>query len=485
MLADRDTLITVELAKEIEEAGVKEAYVLSPLSSFSFRGIPQKCYGSSLANNEMVIPGEAVGIIAAQSIGEPGTQLTMRTFHTGGIAGADITTGLPRVVELFEARSPRGVAIMSEIGGTVETIHTAEGRYVKVTSREEFREQIDIPDSHKQLVKTGDWVDAGQPVLGITRAAATAAAKEGIELSVPEEITAPVAGSVTVSGGVLTITWEEIDEREYVIPAASELLVTEGDTIEPGEQLTAGPMNPQDILRIKGQAAVQRYLIDEVQRVYRSQGVAIHDKHIELIVRQMLRKVRVESPGDTELLPGELIDRVEYERMNNMILVEGGEPATASPVLLGVTRASLNTDSFLSAASFQETARVLTEAAVNGSVDHLNGLKENVIIGRLIPARLDQTIEGRERLGMVVGEERIEGRLTGFTQAPPTFEEALAAIGGELPDTTDAAPSEETVDETKIQRDTEELMGATVVDDSGGEVPGMSTVEPVETGSDD
>jgi DNA-directed RNA polymerase subunit beta' len=487
VLADRDTLITVELAKEIEEAGVKEAYVLSPLSSFSYRGIPQKCYGSSLANNDMVIPGEAVGIIAAQSIGEPGTQLTMRTFHTGGIAGADITTGLPRVVELFEARSPRGVAIMSEIGGTVETIHTAEGRYVKVTSREEFREQIDIPDSHKQLVKTGDWVDAGQPVLGITRAAATAAAKEGIELSVPEEITAPVAGSVTVSGGVLTIAWEEIDEREYVIPAASELLVTEGDTIEPGEQLTAGPLNPQDILRIKGQAAVQRYLIDEVQRVYRSQGVAIHDKHIELIVRQMLRKVRVESPGDTELLPGELIDRVEYERMNNMILVEGGEPATASPVLLGVTRASLNTDSFLSAASFQETARVLTEAAVNGSVDHLNGLKENVIIGRLIPARLDQTIEGRERLGMVVGEERVDGRLTGFTQAPPTFEEALAAIGGELPETTDSATEDsssedEAVDETKIQRDTEELMGATVVDDSGGEVPGMSTVE---TGSDD
>jgi DNA-directed RNA polymerase subunit beta' len=448
--------------------------------------------------------------MAAQSIGEPGTQLTMRTFHMGGIAGLDITSGLPRVVELFEARSPRGVAIMSEIGGTVELIHTAEGRYVKVVSKEEFREQIDIPASHKQLVKTGDWINAGEPVLGITRTAAAAAKREGIELDIPDEITAPVAGSVTVSGGVLTIAWEEIDEREYVIPAAADLQVAEGEVIEPGAQLTAGPLNPQDILRVKGQAAVQRYLIDEVQRVYRSQGVRIHDKHIELIVRQMLRKVRVESPGDADLLPGELIDRVEYERLNNMILAEGGEPATASPVLLGVTRASLNTDSFLSAASFQETARVLTEAAVNGSVDYLNGLKENVIIGRLIPARLDQTDEGRKRLGMAPGENRLDGRLTGFTQAPPTFEEALAAIGGELPEmvaaaaaepeaatpaapatTDEAAPAAEADDEAKVELATEELMGATRVDDSGGSVPGMSTVEPteagspVETGSDD
>jgi DNA-directed RNA polymerase subunit beta' len=394
---------------------------------------------------------------------------------------------------------------MSEIGGTVELIHTAEGRYVKVVNKEEFREQMDIPPTHKQLVKTGDWVDAGQPVLGVTRTAATAAKRDGVELSIPDEITAPVAGAVTVSGGVLTITWEEIDEREYVIPAASDLQVSEGEEIEPGTQLTAGPLNPQDILRIKGQAAVQRYLIDEVQRVYRAQGVRIHDKHIELIVRQMLRKVRVESPGDTELLPGELIDRVEYERMNNLILAEGGEPATASPVLLGVTRASLNTDSFLSAASFQETARVLTEAAVNGSVDYLNGLKENVIIGRLIPARLDQTPEGRKRLGMLEGEERLDGRLTGFTQAPPTFEEALAAIGGELPDLlsdelsgdtpvvaeADDSDDDDAVDESAIERDTEELMGATRVDDSGGSVPGMSTedlseaAKPVETGSDD
>jgi DNA-directed RNA polymerase subunit beta' len=489
VIADKDVLVTPEMAQAVQEAGVKEAYVLSPLSSFTHRGIPAKAYGGSLANGEMSIPGEAVGIIAAQSIGEPGTQLTMRTFHTGGIAGQDITSGLPRVVELFEARQPRGVAIMSEIGGTVELVHTADGRIVKVISREEFREEMEIPDSHKQLVKTGDWVDAGQPVLGIKRTAANAAAKEGIELSLPDEINAPVAGAVTVSGGVLSITWEEIDEREYVIPAASELLVDDGDRIEPGSQITAGPLNPQDILRIQGQAAVQRYLIDEVQLVYRSQGVRIHDKHIEVIVRQMLRKVRVESPGDTDLLPGELIDRVEYERLNNAVLAEGGEPATASPVLLGVTRASLNTDSFLAAASFQETARVLTEAAVNGSVDYLNGLKENVIIGRLIPARLDKTDAGRLRLGMKAGEERTEGQLTGFTQAPPTFEEALAAIGGELPvglpDDEDEEAGESLVDEAKIDAETEELMGASRVDDSGGSIPGMSTEEPIETGSDD
>jgi len=193
--------------------------------------------------------------------------------------------------------------------------------------------------------------------------------------------------------------------------------------------LTDGPKNPQDILRIEGQGAVQRYLVDEVQAVYRSQGVQLHDKHIEVIVRQMMRKVRVDSPGDSDLLPGELVDRHDYEFTNNNMLAEGGEPATASPVLLGVTRASLNTQSFLAAASFQETARVLTEAAVNGSVDRLNGLKENVIIGRLIPARLDQSPEGRERLGVEEGDAE-SGRLTGFTQAPATFEEALAAIGG-------------------------------------------------------
>jgi DNA-directed RNA polymerase subunit beta' len=288
---------------------------------------------------------------------------------------------------------------------------------------------MDIPETHRQTVKTGDWVDAGEAVLSVKKTAMAAAVKAGEGDELPEEIFAPVAGTVQVTKTAVRITWNETDEREYVVPAASEISVADGEIIQPGTPLTDGPKNPQDILRIEGQAAVQRYLVDEVQAVYRSQGVQLHDKHIEVIVRQMMRKVRVDNPGDSDLLPGELVDRHDYEFANNNMLAEGGEPATASPVLLGVTRASLNTQSFLAAASFQETARVLTEAAVNGSVDRLNGLKENVIIGRLIPARLDLTAEGRERLGVKEGEGE-SGRLTSFTQAPATFEEALAAIGG-------------------------------------------------------
>jgi len=429
IIADREELVTRRLADEITAAGVQEASVYSPLSSTTQRGISQKCYGASLATGKPALMGEAVGIIAAQSIGEPGTQLTMRTFHTGGIAGKDITSGLPRVVELFEARQPKGMSVLSEIGGKVELAQLPEGRVVRVTSTEEFSEELDIPETHRQTVKTGDWVDAGEAVLSVKKTAMAAAVKAGEQDSLAEEIFAPAAGTVQVTKSIVRITWQETDEREYEIPAASEILVSDGEVIEPGASLTDGPKNPQDILRIEGQAAVQRYLVDEVQAVYRSQGVQLHDKHIEVIVRQMMRKVRVDNPGDSDLLPGELVDRHDYEFTNNNMLAEGGEPATASPVLLGVTRASLNTQSFLAAASFQETARVLTEAAVNGSVDRLNGLKENVIIGRLIPARLDQTEEGRKRLGVEEGE-REPGQLTGFTQAPATFEEALAAIGG-------------------------------------------------------
>ncbi|MDP7088972.1 MAG: DNA-directed RNA polymerase subunit beta' [Dehalococcoidia bacterium] len=429
LIADRDDLITREIADHVTAANVKEAWVFSPLSSTIQRGISQKCYGGSLATGEPALLGEAVGIIAAQSIGEPGTQLTMRTFHTGGIAGKDITSGLPRVVELFEARQPKGMAVLSEIGGKIEIGQLPEGRVVRVASTEVYSEEMGIPKTHRQTVKTGDWVDAGEAVLSAKKVAMAAAIKAGTADELQEEIFASVAGTVQVTKTAVRIAWNETDEREYVIPAASEILVSDGDKIDPGTALTDGPKNPQDILRIEGQAAVQRYLVDEVQAVYRSQGVQLHDKHIEVIVRQMMRKVRVDNPGDSDLLPGELVDRHDYELTNNNMLAEGGEPATASPVLLGVTRASLNTQSFLAAASFQETARVLTEAAVNGSVDRLNGLKENVIIGRLIPARLDQTPQGCERLGVEEGE-REDGRLTGFTKAPATFEEALAAIGG-------------------------------------------------------
>ena len=484
IIADRDELVTVELAKKINDAGVQEAWVFSPLSSTTQRGISQKCYGASLATGVPALIGEAVGIIAAQSIGEPGTQLTMRTFHTGGIAGQDITSGLPRVVELFEARQPKGMSVLSEIGGKVELAQLSEGRAVRVISIEEFSEEMDIPSTHRQTVKTGDWVDAGESVLSVKKVVKAAAVKAGTAGDLQEEITAPVAGIVQVTKTNVKITWTDTDEREYVIPAASEILVADGEVIEPGAQLTDGPRNPQDILRIEGQASVQRYLVDEVQAVYRSQGVQLHDKHIEVIVRQMMRKVRVDNPGDSDLLPGELVDRHDYESSNNNMLAEGGEPATATPVLLGVTRASLNTHSFLAAASFQETARVLTEAAVNGSVDRLSGLKENVIIGRLIPARLDQTEQGRERLGIKEGDYE-DGLLTGFTQAPATFEEALAAIGGSDLVRVGAEVDRTSQDDASASAAAAAAAEAEATSDDGGLLAAVSALAEVTTGGED
>ncbi len=267
-----------------------------------------------MATGEPVQVGEAVGIIAAQSIGEPGTQLTMRTFHSGGVAGGDITQGLPRVEELFEARKPKGLAIITEIPGEVAIKDTKKKREIVITDKE--------------------------------------------------------------SG----------ETKTYLIPYGSRIKVTDGQMLEAGDELTEGSVNPHDILKIKGVRAVQDYMIREVQRVYRLQGVEINDKHIEVIVRQMLKKIRIEDNGDTELLPGTMVDFLEYEDINEKMEAEGKAPAEGKQVLLGITKASLATDSFMSAASFQETTKVLTEAAIKGKVDHLVGLKENVIIGKLIPA---------------------------------------------------------------------------------------------------
>jgi hypothetical protein len=374
--------------------------------------------------------------------------------------------------------------VLSEIGGKVELAQLSEGRAVRVISIEEFSEEMDIPSTHRQTVKTGDWVDAGESVLSVKKVVKAAAVKAGTAGDLQEEITAPVAGIVQVTKTNVKITWTDTDEREYVIPAASEILVADGEVIEPGAQLTDGPRNPQDILRIEGQASVQRYLVDEVQAVYRSQGVQLHDKHIEVIVRQMMRKVRVDNPGDSDLLPGELVDRHDYESSNNNMLAEGGEPATATPVLLGVTRASLNTHSFLAAASFQETARVLTEAAVNGSVDRLSGLKENVIIGRLIPARLDQTEQGRERLGIKEGDYE-DGLLTGFTQAPATFEEALAAIGGSDLVRVGAEVDRTSQDDASASAAAAAAAEAEATSDDGGLLAAVSALAEVTTGGED
>ena len=322
----------------------------------------------------MVGSGEAVGIIAAQSIGEPGTQLTMRTFHTGGVAGLDITAGLPRVEELFEARIPKGKAEISHIDGIVEIIRGDGPTKVKVISTEVYDISLGIPPKSEMLAAAGDTVAMGQVLARIEADGATT------------DVTAPVEGFLVKEKDGLVVRAKDVVEREYLIPHNAKILVDNGQEIRAGDAITDGPINPQEYLDTRGKDAVQRYLVKEVQKVYRSQGVTINDKHIEIIVRQMLRKVRIDQPGDVDLLPTELVDRLEFEEHNNRVLAEGGEPATAQTVLLGVTKASLNTSSFLAAASFQETTRVLTEAAINGAKDHLIGLKENVIIGKLIPA---------------------------------------------------------------------------------------------------
>ena len=370
LLVERNQMITEEAAKAIDAAGIDEVLVRSPLACEARYGVCRNCYGRNLATGEMIGIGEAVGIIAAQSIGEPGTQLTMRTFHTGGVAGQDITQGLPRVEELFEARIPKGKAEISHIDGIVDVIDSETGRKVKVTSREAFDTPVVLPEGAELLAAPGDLVEVNQVL----------ARSEGGDVSTP------IKGFLARTDNGVVVRAEDVVEREYSIPHSAKLLVENGQDIRAGDAITDGPINPQEYLDTRGKDAVQRYLVREVQRVYRSQGVTINDKHIEIIVRQMLKKVRIDQPGDCEQLPTELIDRLDFEEANNKVLSEGGEPATAQTVLLGVTKASLNTSSFLAAASFQETTRVLTEAAINGARDHLIGLKENVIIGKLIPA---------------------------------------------------------------------------------------------------
>jgi len=404
-IVDRNEEIDEEKANEITAAGITKVHVRSPLACQSRQGCCQRCYGRDLARRHLVDFNTAVGIIAAQSIGEPGTQLTLRTFHTGGVVGLDITSGLPRVEELFEARSPKAQAIISEIDGVAEMIHSEEGEKIKVTSSEVFRDEYSLPPGWQVMVDNGQWVDIGAVLASQTSKTKKGKPKSKDLTTETQPILARVAGEVAIEDGQLSIKYEETEEQEYVVPAATHIHVQTGDPIKAGQQLTDGSINPQDILRILGKEAVQQYLVDEVQKVYRSQGVNINDKHIEVIVHRMLAKVCIDSSGDTELVPGELRDRFHYEDINAKVLAEGGEPATAHTVLMGITRASLSTDSWLAAASFQETTRVLTEAAVYGKIDKLIGLKENVIIGKLIPARYPASEEPPE---LVAGEEQEE-----------------------------------------------------------------------------
>ena len=421
ILMDRDDIVDEDSVARLREAGVTEMMVRSPLRCQAERGVCRMCYGLSLATMQPVMLGEAVGIIAAQSIGEPGTQLTMRTFHTGGIAGVDITSGLPRVVELFEARVPKGEAVLSEIEGEIDVIETPGSRAIRVSSLQEYSDEYELPEGYELQVNDGVAVSIGETLAVAVVGEEEEAGDDALALPA-DKLVARESGIVNLGEGRLTIAGVDEDVREYTIPAAARIIVSSGDMVQAGDALTSGNLSPQRILAILGREEVERYLTDEVQRVYITQGVAIHDKHIEVIISQMLRKVRIDATGDTELLPGEYMDRQQFRETMDGILAEGGEPATASPVLLGITRASLNVESFLAMASFQETTRVLTESAINGEIDYLRGLKENVIIGRLIPARLDNTEEGRELLG--IDDEEV---------APPEPIGMLSQFPGEGP----------------------------------------------------
>jgi len=358
VIAEKGEEITMPRLREIVEAlgEFADDFVMPVRSVLKCKaevGVCQKCYGTFLATGEMSEIGDAVGIIAAQSIGEPGTQLTMRTFHTGGVAGADITHGLPRVVEIFEARNPKGAAELAEIDGMISIEETE--RQIKVT--------------------------------------------------------------------IVADSGNEEDDRSYTVPRRTRLLVAQGQRIEAGDALTEGSISPADLLRLKGYTAIELYLVDQVQKVYKSQGVEIHDKHIELIVRQMLKKVRVDSAGGTDLLPGQLVDKLVLDRENARVKKEKSkDQATWEPLILGITKASLATESFLSAASFQETTKVLTDAAIEGKIDRLLGLKENVIIGKLIPAAT-----GLKKYRNIEIRPSEKVPVTAY-QRPQTEEQLLAAL---------------------------------------------------------
>jgi DNA-directed RNA polymerase subunit beta' len=401
VIARAGELITDDCAREAIVAGVGSVKVRSVLLCEAREGVCRSCYGRNLATGQVVEIGEAVGVIAAQSIGEPGTQLTMRTFHTGGVAGVDITQGLPRVEELFEARVPKGKAIISEIDGELEVIRQDGSRRVKVTSREEFEVSYPLESAMEVLISDGAEVMEGQEL-----------ARDGDRAILRTRH----AGRAKVGKKEITVRAVDEEVRDYLIPHGvrirPELERRDGVKVfvKAGQQITEGSISPQELLHVLGKEAVQTFLVEEVQKVYRSQGVDINDKHIEVIVRQMMRKVRIDNAGDTTLLPGDIISQWEYEEANKEVLAEGGEPATAQTVLLGLIKAALNTTSWLSAASFQETTRVLTEAAISGKVDRLRGLKENVIIGKLIPAGtgLDYYKKQREQAARMLEEEPID-----------------------------------------------------------------------------
>ncbi len=391
VLVEAGTLLESHVVDMLAESNATEAWIRSPLGCRLRHGICQLCYGQDLARGGLINIGEAVGIIAAQSIGEPGTQLTLRTFHTGGVAtSSDITQGLPRVQELFEARNPRGEAILADIAGRVTLAQEGELQTLTITDAEIITDSYPIAKGWKAVIEAGDRVKRGDVL-----------ARDG-KGEGEDEIVAEHAGVADITKKEVLVRHDERREEEYVVPAGARLLVSDGDDVIAGAQMTEGAQNPYRILDILGIKATQQYLLDEIQHVYRSQGVTINDKHVEIIVRQMLGKVQVMRPGDSKLLPGDLIDRSAIEEINVDLVEREDKPATYQPVLLGITKASLSTESLLSAASFQHTINVLAKAAIEGKTDRLVGLKENVIIGKLIPAgtgfrrRVETIVNGSE-----------------------------------------------------------------------------------------
>ena len=379
VLAERGEVMDHDLVRRLTAADVSEVFVRSPLTCELDHGICAQCYGMDLGRGKMVEMGSAVGIVAAQSIGEPGTQLTLRTFHTGGVAaGGDITTGLPRVEELFEARRmPKGEAKVAEIAGIAHIMQSdrySELRLVRIEHSEMVSDEYTIPESWTVAMEDATEVAQGDVVASLDTATIVAQHTGRARLEQSD------------AGIKVIVSYEVHQEAEHEIPTNARLLVKDGDHVEPGQPITEGSLNPHRILRIQGRYIAQMYLLTEVQKVYRSQGQNINDKHFEVIIRKMTSKVQVTRPGDTNYLPGDLVDLLELKRVNEDLLAQGRRPARSLETLLGITKASLSTDSFLSASSFQHTIKVLAGAAIAASEDPLYGLKENVIIGKLIPA---------------------------------------------------------------------------------------------------
>ncbi|MEN8173252.1 MAG: DNA-directed RNA polymerase subunit beta', partial [Chloroflexota bacterium] len=428
IIVDRDGLIGHDEVRLIVDSTIAEIKVRSPLTCELSHGVCINCYGLDLGRGEMIPLGSAVGIVAAQSIGEPGTQLTLRTFHTGGVAaGSDITTGLPRVEEIFEARkAPKGEAVVSELAGVVNIEQSErydDVRVVYVTNAEMVSDTYQLEKGWRRAVKEEAEVAKGD-VLANNK-------------EIEQPLVAENEGRVRVEGRKIIVSRELRDEEVYEIPSNARLVVKDGEHVLPGQPLTEGSLNTHNLLRIRGREATQLYLLSEVQQVYRSQGQNIHDKHFEVIIRKMMSRVLVSKSGDSEYLPGDLVNRLELLKGNEALLAEGKLPAQYREMLLGITKASLSTDSFLSAASFQHTIKVLTRAAAGGAVDPLFGLKENVIIGKLIPAG------------------------TGFAEgpfAPPkeTYETLpLATAEGDdqaAPEGENTLPSEESVEDTPEEK---------------------------------